>query len=129
VIFEVKPMNDFPLWLNWLFQCRIEDSESFYESEIYFAIPLGLFKDNPLMGRDKPLQLALYYKPDTKEITLNLWHTEKGIDLAADQVKEGQATFALASYSSFVQEVYSLALLAKEHWFREEQKPEDDDLF
>jgi hypothetical protein len=122
-------MNDFPVWLNWLFQCRVEDSESFYESDIYFKTPLGLFKDNPLIGRDKPLELDIYYNPDTKEITLGLWHTEKTIALASDQVTKGQTTFSLASYSSFVQEVYSLALIAKEHWFREEQKPEDDDLF
>jgi hypothetical protein len=125
VIFKAKPMNDFPVWLNWLFQCRIEGSEKAYDESIDFDLRLSLFCERPNKLYED-LELEVSYYPDEQVIRLNIWNKKEGecvVGCSNGQIPSEGLEIAIPSkYSDFNQALYQLAALAQKQWFSEDSE-------
>jgi hypothetical protein len=118
-------MDDFPTWLNWLFQCRIEGSEMVYDESIDFELRLSLFGElsNKLCEN---LKLIVSYYPDEQIVRLDIWNKKEGVSLSGcgnGQIpSEGLEVAIPSKYSDFNQALYQLAALAQKRWFSEDSE-------
>lgn len=112
-------MND--LWLNWLFQCRInkENEGVFHGDGLDFNVPLSLFDFSSPSLEGSNFEVYILYYPDTNEIGVDLWNNEEGVCLS-DTLERPLLRFP-CSYDAFTCRLQSLTGDAVSAWSKKEQ--------
>jgi hypothetical protein len=109
------------IWLNWLFQNRIneDEGETYFDQEgIDFDVPFTLFDVTPFPPdsslKSEELEVLVYYYPDTDELKVDLWSNKTGTSLSEEL--EEQRSPIPCSYKAFFSQLEFLASKAARCW-------------